>query len=143
MKDRRPFALGTTVLASKTRAQIEELATKHGATSFASASSGRVDGLAGGAARILFEVRGRRIRFEVNLSTDEAENRRRWRCLYMVMRAKFEAVADGLESFEEAFLSQTIVPGSAGETVAQWIGPQLEAAYTRGATMAPLLGDGR
>lgn len=137
MKDRRPFALGTTVLASKTRGQIEELATKHGATSFATATDGST-------ARLLFECCGRRIRFQVSLSRDdEPENRRRWRCLYMVIRAKFEAVADGLESFQEAFLAQTIVPGSAGETVAQWIGPQLEAAYNRGATMAPLLGDGR
>lgn len=137
MKDRRPFALGTTVLASKTRGQIEELATRNGATSFATATDSAY-------ARILFEAHGRRVRFTIPIVTsDEAENRRRWRCLYMVIRAKFEAVAEGLESFENAFLAQTIVPGNSGETVAQWIGPQLEAAYARGATMAPLLGDGR
>lgn len=136
MKERRPYALHTKVECSTTRASIEELVTRHGATSFASASDGQT-------ARILFEAHARRIRFEVKTDTDPSENRRRWRCLLMVIRAKLEAVADGLETFEEAFLSQTIIPGTTGETVSQWIGPQLAAAYDRGARMAPLLGDGR
>jgi hypothetical protein len=136
VKDRRPFALGTTVLASKTRGQLEELVTRHGATSFATASDSAY-------ARILFECCDRRIRFTIPIvQSDEAENRRRWRCLHMVIKAKLEAVADGLVSFEEEFLSNTMVPGS-GETVAQWVGPQLEAAYSRGSSMVPLLGDGR
>ena len=137
MKDRRPYALNTKVLASKTRGQIEELVTRHGATSFATAGDGST-------ARLLFECRGRCVRFEVVLASgDDAENRRRWRCLHMVIKAKLEAVADGLSRFEDEFLANTIIPGSSGETVSQWVGPQLEAAYSRGANMAPLLGDGR
>jgi len=34
----------------------------------------------------------------------DAEERRRWRCLLLVIKAKLESVADAVETFDEAFL---------------------------------------
>jgi hypothetical protein len=87
-KTKRLFAVGTTVEIPKTRSEIEALLTKHGATSFAS-------GWEDTRARILFEAHGRRVRFSLDLldgdtSKEIAENRRRWRCLLLVLKAKLE-----------------------------------------------------
>jgi hypothetical protein len=137
MKSRkRLFAARTSVTIGKSRGQIEDLVTRHGATSFAS-------GHEGAQANILFKMKGRRVRFELQLTeVDERENMRRWRCLYALLKAKLTAVEDGLATFEEEFLAFTLVPGAGGETVAQWIGPQLAYAYEHGSKMPPLLGAG-
>jgi hypothetical protein len=137
MKSRkRLFAARTSVTIGKSRGQIEDLVTRHGATSFASGHEGTQ-------ANILFKMKGRRVRFELQLTEgDERENMRRWRCLYALLKAKLTAVEDGLATFEEEFLAFTLVPGAGGETVAQWIGPQLAYAYEHGSKMPPLLGAG-
>jgi hypothetical protein len=136
----RPFAWGTSVTIATSKMELEKLLAKHGATSFACASEL-------GAGSILFAMRGRRVRFDLALQTStaapaEAENRRRWRCLVALVKAKLVSVADGLSTFEEEFLAQIVIPGK-GETVGQWIGPQIAAAYGRGEAMPPLLGSGR
>lgn len=147
MTTRKPrlFAEGTRVDVAKTRSEIEALLTKHGATSFAS-------GWEGTRARILFEAHGRRVRFTLELLPPrqafleqqkvDAENRRRWRCLLLMLKAKLEAVANSLVSFEEEFLAHIMIPDGAGETVGDWVGPQLMKAYERGGAMPPLLGAG-
>ena len=150
MTPRKPrlFAEGTRVDVAKTRSEIEALLTKHGATSFAS-------GWEGARARILFEAHGRRVRFTLELlgrlhdedrclacTKIEAENRRRWRCLLLMLKAKLEAVANNLVSFEEEFLAHIMIPDGSGETVGDWVGPQLMRAYERGGAMPPLLGAG-
>lgn len=131
---KRLFAAGTTVSIAKSRIEIETLVTRHGASSFAS-------GYEGTHANILFKMRNRRVRFELQLvEGDEKENMRRWRCLAFLLKAKLSAVENGLATFEEEFLAFTLVPGAGGETVAQWIGPQLAYAYDKGTAMPPLLG---
>ena len=126
---------GTTVSAAKSRADIETLVMKHGASSFAS-------GFEGERANILFKMKNRRVRFELKLpKDDEREAMRRWRCLFHLLKSKLIAVAEGLASFEDEFLAFTLVPGHS-ETVAQWIGPQLAYAYEKGTAMRPLLGSG-
>jgi hypothetical protein len=139
-RTKRLFAVGTTVEIPKTRSEIEALLTKHGATSFAS-------GWEGTRARILFEAHGRRVRFSLDLldgetSKEIAENRRRWRCLLLVLKAKLEAVANNLVTFEEEFLAHIMLPDGSGETIGDWVSPQLAAAYERGVNMPPLLGAG-
>lgn len=145
MTARKLYAQGTRVDVAKTRSEIEALLTKHGATSFAS-------GWEGTRARILFEAHGRRVRFTLALLEvarasggdlkKENENRRRWRCLLLMLKAKLEAVANNLVSFEDEFLSFIMVPDGSGETVGDWVGPQLMKAYERGGAMPPLLGAG-
>lgn len=140
MAAKRLFAQGTTVQIARSRAEIEKLVLKHGASSYAS-------GYEGDRANILFKMKDRRVRFTLVLERPSApkaeeENRRRWRCLVFILKAKLEAVENGLVTFEEEFLSAIVIPGAHGETVGQWVGPQLKQAYENGAAMPPLLGAG-
>lgn len=56
----RRYAQGTTIDPAKSRAEIETLVTKHGAT-------GYVSGWQGNLVKVMFEMRGRRLRFSVDL----------------------------------------------------------------------------
>ncbi len=123
------FAEGTTVPAGKTRGEIEMLVQKYGAKRFA---SGWIDDTH---AAISFVAHGRLVRFTLPLPTRdyaslmlkktkryqysappanaidsalEAEQRRRWRCLLLAMKAKLEVVETGIETFEQAFLANIV-----------------------------------
>ena len=124
----RKYALGTSVSAMKTEVEIRDLLTKAGATAFASASKE-------GMAMIQFTMRGRIIRFRLKLpvsANQDAETRRCWRVLLLTIKSKLEAVRDEtVETFEEAFLAQT-VPPTGGATMAEQMLPQLADAYHHG-----------
>jgi hypothetical protein len=60
----------------------------------------------------------------------------RWRALFLVIKAKLEAIDVGILTIEEAFLADTVLPDR--HTVAEVMLPQIEGAYTSG-TMPPLL----
>jgi len=124
------FAEGTSVPVGRTRGEIETLVEKYGATRFA---SGWMDDLK---AAISFVAHGRLVRFVLPLPTKEqvvatlkktnqryrwstppasvvdnalaAEQRRRWRCLLLAMKAKLEVVETGIETFEQAFLANIV-----------------------------------
>jgi hypothetical protein len=139
----RLYAEGTAVPVDRSKAEIERLLTRYGATAFAS-------GWSDGSATLLFEAQGRRIRFELPLPNAKShpnddkrmkEARRRWRCLALVIKAKLEAVESQIVTFEEEFLAHIIVPGTK-ETFGTWAAPQIAAAYERGLKMPPLLGAG-
>lgn len=121
------FAEGTTVAASKTRAEIEEYVRKQGASRF---GFGYLEDRAG----ITFASNGVLVRFTVPLPKEsdprvrkralslsrsridpaglakaiEEEERRRWRCLLLAIKSKFTTVESGIESFEEAFLANIV-----------------------------------
>ena len=112
------YAARTEVPESKSRTEIEQTLTRFGATAFAygwSADHAR--------AQVMFEMAGRRMRFEIPLPdrsarefTHDRANRRRteagmraaydqelrrlWRSLALVIKAKLEAVATGIVSME-------------------------------------------
>lgn len=122
------FAQHTTVPANKTRIEIEDLLKRAGATALMSAS-------VEGKAMLQFKMRGRIIRFTLKLP-DEArqaqEYRRVWRVLLLTIKGKLESVRDEtVETFEEAFLAQT-VPPDGGATVAEQMLPQIALAYKNG-----------
>lgn len=56
----------------------------------------------------------------------EQADRQRWRALYLVIRAKIEAVEAELAVFEEEFLAFIVVPGR-NQTVGEILLPRLEA----------------
>lgn len=123
------FAENTTVAPEKTKAEIESLVTKYGATHYGTASTP-------GSAGITFVAYGRMVRFGLPLPSreemkaklkkakdrwrhytvpdavaDEAchqEVRRRWRCLLLAIKSKLEVVSTGIETFEEAFLANIV-----------------------------------
>jgi len=69
----------------------------------------------------------------------EQVQRTRWRCLLLCIKAKFESIDSGVETFEEAFLSQTLLAD--GKAVGETMLPQLEAHYENRAPVVGLLGE--
>ena len=67
----------------------------------------------------------------------EAEIRRRWRALALAIKAKLEAVATGIASFEDEFLAYTVLPDNT--TVGQHVQAEIEAAWKAGHAPARLL----
>jgi hypothetical protein len=126
------FAQGTVVPVEKSRAEIEKLITKYGASGFSS-------GWMGTRAALQFVASGRNIRFILELPDQEwardhvmktkrprwyyreniptshlaplveAENRRRWRCLLLAIKAKLEVVESGIATFDEEFLAHIVI----------------------------------
>ena len=150
------FAENTSVPVERSRAEIERLLTKYGASKF-------ISGWDDQRAVVGFEMRGRAIRMTLPLPkpTDPAftkrarsrwgqskseaarrrfdqELRRRWRALLLVIKAKLEAVQSGIVTFEEEWLAHFVLPG--GRTVADTIIPEIERAYASGQAPRLLLG---
>jgi len=156
----RRYAEGTDVPVERSKAEIESLLRKHGATGFV---SGWDDEL--GEQRIMCRIDGRMLRFTVTKPTPEdfvpepgpgvpydlskrrrtgekraeQEHRRRWRAQLLVIKAKLEMIAAGEGSIDTEFLANVMLPS--GETFGEWAAPQLEAAYEDGG-MPPLLPSG-
>lgn len=146
------FAENTSVSVEKSRAEIESLIVRYGATHTAFMN-------APGRAVICFEAKERRIMFELPLP-DRSEKRfqhdgrgsrrspdkvteaweqacrQRWRALALVIKAKLEAVESGITSFEDEFLAHVVMPD--GQTVATHIKPRIAQAYEQQG-MVPLL----
>lgn len=135
------YAQDTSVPVERSRAEIERLLRHHGATSIAS-------GWEDGRAAIQCRIQGRVLRFTVPLplraeyghtpagrtrttaqitaAVEQAE-RSRWRALMLVIKAKIEAVESGIETFENAFLGNILLPS--GETMGEWATVELERVY--------------
>lgn len=152
-----PYAATTNVSAETSRGEIERILTKYGADQFGY-------GWDQERAVVGFRAHGRQIRFTVTMPqrterrfthhsrgmrTDEGAYkeweqgcRQRWRALALVVKAKLEAVEAGISEFETEFLGHIVLPN--GQTTAEWMGPQIEAAYATGTmpSMLPALGTG-
>jgi hypothetical protein len=147
------YAEGTTVPTSKSQAEIQRLLVRFGATSFAS-------GFTPSAAAIEFGIGERRYRIMLPLPdptdrqfthssagtkrypTDatkryEAEIRRRWRSLLLIVKSRLEAAATGISTIEEEFAMATVLPD--GRTAAEHVLPAIEHAYTTG-ELLPIMG---
>lgn len=152
------YAAETQVSAEKSRAEIEATLRRYGASSFGyMADDVR--------AVVVFEASGRRIKFSLPLpdrtsreithkplkrgqtwqekrtelqaraAYDQAV-RQRWRALSLCIKAKLEAVAANIATFETEFLAYVVLPG--GQTVGEQVLPRIAAAYDSG-DVTPLL----
>lgn len=140
------YAASTDVAPDRSRAEIEGTLRRYGATQFAY-------GWDEAAAVLGFVANGRQVRFVVPMPDPkdptiartetgkprapaalktalEQATRQRWRALALVVKAKLEAVASGLISFEDEFLPYTVLPG--GGTVADALRDKMTAAYETG-----------
>lgn len=141
------YAEQTSVSVEKSRAEIETTLMRYGADGFSYATMN-------GVVQIEFLAHDRRVRFVLHLpERDEkrfthtpSKNQKRtdaqayaaweqacrqsWRALALVIKAKLEAVESGISEFEEEFLSFVVLPN--GQTVGQWMRPQVEQAYSTG-----------
>lgn len=139
------YAAKTQVTADKSRTEIERTLTRYGASAFSY-------GWEQGRAAIAFVKDGRQVRFVIPMPDREDRQfthhtrgrrtpamaqaeydqavRQRWRAMALTVKAKLEAVAAGIVTFETEFLPYTVLPS--GRTVAQDITPALELAYETG-----------
>ena len=147
------YASNTSVSSELSRLEIEKTLIRYGADNFAYATSA-------GKALIGFTMNDRQIKFILPLPTkeefsktptgrDRSENsqyeaweqacRQRWRALNLVIKAKLEAVECGISVFDDEFMSNIVLPG--GQTVSQFMKPQIEQAYICGPVpkMLPML----
>lgn len=131
------YAKKTKVTIEKSRTEIERLLQRYGATRY-------VQSIEPDRGIILFEAHDRRLRFDLPLPKAgspkaDAERRRRWRALTLSVKAKLESVASGIETFEQAFYANIVLPN--GLTVYQASRDAVEIAYKTGGTPALLLPD--
>lgn len=147
------YAENTSVSVTKTKADIEELIIKAGAGQFLS-------GYKENMAVIGFSLANRQIRFVLPLPDKqdgafwytqakrikrteqqayaawEQVCRSRWRSLYLIIKAKLEAVESGISTIEREFFYDIVLPD--GKTIGEFMAPQLETVYETG-KMPPLL----
>ena len=114
------YATGTDVSIIRSIGELDKLLAKHGATGFA---YGRDDHTA--RTRVMPSGRPRDLSAATQFA--DAEEKRRWRSLVLVVKALLVGVADGVINLSDAFLPYTVLPS--GETVGEWAGPQLDTAY--------------
>jgi hypothetical protein len=137
------YAKETTVSVERSKMEIERLVSRHQAAQF-------ISGWSGPRAVIGFTMQNRQVRFflplpeknEKRFTHDgrgtrrsvavaerawDQEIRSRWRSLFLVIKAKLEAVESKITTFEEEFLAHIVLPN--GNTVGAWVGPQLEEIY--------------
>lgn len=153
------YAENTTVSSSASRDEIERTLVRFGASQFAY-------GWQNGAAMIGFVAHGKQVRFmlplpdrnspeilytperRVKRSVDQQEKvyeqmvRQKWRALAACIKAKFAAIEAGISVFEREFFYDTVLPN--GQTVGEYLLPQLEQVYQDGTLPAllPALDDG-
>lgn len=148
------YARNTSVPTERSRAEVERILSKYGATRFGTMTE--PDG-----ATIYFEFGGRQIQLRVPMpaKTDkafthkgwrartapqrdllwDAEYRRRWRVLVITVKAMLEAVDSRLLTFDQAFLAHIVIPGTA-KTLSAAIVPKLDALYS-GLSLPALLAE--
>jgi len=141
-----PYAENTSVSPEKSRAEIERILTRYGASAFSY-------GYEGSRAMVAFQAEGRFVRFEVvtppledfrlapgrgyrvrsesqQRAAQEKAIRQRWRALALVIKAKLESIESGIESFDEAFMPHILLPDRT--TAGDWLKPQIDRAYETG-----------
>lgn len=153
------YAEGTHVPASQSQEEIKRLLDRHGATAVLVAEA-----LEDGVLKVMlqFRIHGRMVKFvrrrpsedEAKISPFtstgqrtqarrnwcDAEWRRQWRALLLIIKAKLELVASGDTTFDREFLADIMLPD--GTTVATQALPAIEAAYQTGQMPKLLLSGG-
>jgi len=152
------YAADTSVSSEKSRAEIERTLIRYGCQGFAYGWDGK-----GNRAMISFEMNGRGYRIAVPLPAKDAREfthtaergkprtpqaaeaaweqgtRQRYRALALAVKAVLEAAESGIWTIERVLESFMLLPN--GQTVGDWVQPQIERAYLTGEMPAllPLL----
>lgn len=146
------YARETSVSPERTMAEIQTTLKRYKADKFGFMSDEQ-------RIMIAFEAHSRRVRFVLPLpkradfkptprdrkgnaaeARYEQAVRSRWRALLLTIKAKLESVESGIETFEEAFMAQILLPD--GQTMGEWAKPQIKLAYENDRPLPPLLGSG-
>lgn len=141
------YAEGTTVAVSKSRGEMMELLSRHGATHFGFGTEPDRE-------VIVFQLFGLRYRFEVIRPQNsqmkpgprqdyatliDREWKRRWRARLLYLKALLEFAEGDPDEAKRLLMSQLLLTN--GQTLAAWAAPQVEQMYASG-KMPPLLEGG-
>ena len=133
MTERR-YAEKTTAPVSQSTAEVKDLLKKAGAVQTAILETAA-------ATLVLFVLAGRQYRLTVPLRADaknpEQEERRGWRLMLLLIKAKCEAIREGVSTVEREFMADVVMPN--GQTFAEYAEPTLRVAYETGAMPTQLL----
>lgn len=137
------YAEKTSVPIDRSQSEVRKILSKYGASGFAYAEALDVS-------MVMFEMKGRRIKFilpmpkrpspnatQSSIKTYEQLCRSRWRSLVLAIKAKLECVDSGIATLEQEFMAHIVLPN--GATLGQVILPQIDQSYKDG-KMPPLLG---
>lgn len=148
------YASDTQVPVERSKGEIERILRRYGANAF-------MHGWNQLKAWVAFDINGRRYRIvlpmpdpqsfrltetgraRVQSSVEAAFEqaiRQRWRAMALWIKAVLEAAEAGIVTLEEVLQPFILLPN--GQTVGQWMAPQIEAAYANG-RMPPMLPAGR
>lgn len=128
------YAADTRVPVGQSRSEIETLLERHKAKQFGTAVDYDLH-----QARIQFRLHDRIVRFVITLPDEkklgtgkrfEQAERQKWRALLLVIKAKLESVENNIETFEQAFLANVVMPND--RTVAEILTPIIALAYKDG-----------
>lgn len=149
------YAENTSVSSESSRGEIERTLTRYGASSF-------MYGWDQEASIVGFVANGRQVRFKLPMPDRNAKEfthtptknikrnpaqvvlayeqavKQRWRALALVIKAKLEAVETGIVTFEQEFAMHMMLPS--GQTVGEWVIPQIAEVYENGQPLALLPG---
>lgn len=139
------YAEGTSVPMERSRAEIERDLGRYGASHFGYMTTPE-------GAELVFQAKGVRVRLNVKFpplsafsrtltgrtrhggaaqaDARDAEIRRLWRSLALVIKAKLEAVGSGISTFEREFLADVVMAD--GRTIGEHIVPRLSEAVSSG-----------
>lgn len=143
------YAQSTHVPVERSRAEIEKILKRHGASQFLSGWNDRH-------ATVSFVANNKIVRFKLPFPDPEAKSithrktrsgfsprkeqakkqifeqeiRRRWRALSLVIKAKLEAIESEVSTFETEFMPHFVMPDD--KTIAEHVLPRLEAIYRDG-----------
>lgn len=147
------YAEQTSVPSDRSQAEIERTLARYGADQF-------MRGWTMDNAVLMFRCQGKMVKFLLPLparnnpeftytpgrnlrrtaaaaeAAYEQAVRQRWRALALVVKAKLEAVEAGISTFEDEFMAHLLLPD--GQTVSEFMSPQLEEAYATGLMPARL-----
>jgi len=136
------YAVDTKVPVERTRAEIEQLVTKHRCSAYLAGTD-----TVARKAMVQFRAENRIVRFLLTLPDPNEPRFRRhghrrapvvfeqaerslWRALLLVIKAKLEAVESKIATFEEEFLAHIVMPND--RTVGQMVTPLVQHAYETG-----------
>lgn len=123
------YAERTSVSILKSKGDIERLVKKYGADAFAVMERA-------GQAQVAFSLAKRNILFRMMVPEHPQEERSIWRALLLTIKGKLESAERGIETFEDAFLANIVLPD--GRTVSDITRPTIERHYG-GDVSVPLL----
>lgn len=144
------YAENTSVPADRSRAEIDRVLSKYGASGFGYSWERREVAIRPvpmygpkteqrDFAAVVFQFKERRVRLDVPMPTAreagtaqraEARTRQRWRALLLVIKAKLEAVESGISTLEQEFLANIVT--ESGRTIGEVLVPRLSEAMAAG-----------